>query len=110
MKAQFKVTGRLIVEVEGGDQKDLFKQLAVVQEVFGEDTCGKCKGTDVKFVNRNVEDNDFYEIQCRKCGAKIAFGSHKKGGTLFPKRKDEAGNWIGSNGWGKWNVEKKVME
>ena len=32
------------------------------------------------------------------CGAKLAFGSMKKGGGLFPKRKD-GDTWLPDNGW-----------
>ena len=40
---------------------------------------------------RTVDDNEYYELRCMDCGAKLAFGSMKKGGGLFPKRKDADG-------------------
>jgi hypothetical protein len=110
MKAQFKVTSTLIVELEAGDPKSLFEELAQTQEIFGQTPCGKCSSKDVKFVVRTVNDNDFYEVHCTQCKAKLQFGAHKNGKTLFPKRKDADGNWIGSNGWGKWNPETEKVE
>ena len=41
------------------------------------------------------------------CGATLAFGQHKKGGTLLPKRKDENGNWLENGGWHKWQKDSK---
>ena len=53
-----------------------------------------------------MEDNDYYEMRCLSCGAALSYGQHKKGGTLFPKRKDENGNWLDNGGWQKWQKEK----
>ena len=44
------------------------------------------------------------------CGAKLAFGANKKGGGLFPKRKDADGNWLPDGGWQKWNPKTKTLE
>jgi hypothetical protein len=101
--------GRLSAEIDGESQKDIFHEISKFQEVFEENTCGKCKGQDIKFVVRNVDDNHYYELRCNSCGAKLAFGAHKKGGGLFPKRKD-GDNWLPDNGWLKWNAKKEVME
>ncbi|MCI0562359.1 MAG: hypothetical protein MN733_28065 [Nitrososphaera sp.] len=100
--------GRLTVEVEGETQKSIFGELAKFQEVFEHSTCGKCSSTDVRFVVRNVDDNDFYEIHCQnsKCRARLAFGQHKsKEGTLFPRRKDGEGSWLPNGGWVKFNTQ-----
>jgi hypothetical protein len=45
-----------------------------------------------------------------KCGARLSFGVHKKGGGLFPKRKDNEGNWLSDNGWVKWNPKTEKAE
>ena len=103
-------TGKMSVELEGETQRDLFGQLAAFQEVFDETTCGKCGSTNVKFVVRQVEDNEYSEVRCLDCGAKLAFGCHKKGGGLFPKRKDADGNWLPDRGWVKWNPETQKEE
>lgn len=102
MKVKFKPSAKLEFELEGAGQKELFKELATVQEIFSEEKCGACKKDNIKFVVRNVEDNDYYEMRCLSCGAALSFGQHKKGGTLFPKRKDENGNWLEDGGWHKW--------
>jgi DNA-directed RNA polymerase subunit RPC12/RpoP len=114
MENMMKVTyttknNRLKVEIEGESQKDVFESLAKFQEVFDENACGKCASENLKFIVRNVEDNQYYELRCADCGAKLAFGVHKKGGGLFPKRKD-GDNWLPNNGWQKWNSKTNAME
>jgi len=108
MKVQYTSgNGRLTVEVEGDTQKSIFGELAKFQEVFEHPTCLKCNCEDVRFVVRNVDDNDFYEIHCQnsKCRARFAFGQHKsKDGTLFPRRKDANGAYLPNGGWVKFNA------
>ena len=105
MKVRY-TSNRLSVEVEGEKQKDVFAELASFQEVFEHDVCGKCKSEDVRFVVRNVGDNDFYEVHCQACRARLAFGQHKgKDGTLFPRRKDAEGKWLADGGWLKYNAQ-----
>ena len=105
MKVRY-TSGRLSVEVEGDKQKDVFAELAKFQEVFEHNKCGKCGGTDVRFVVRTVDDNDFFELHCQECRARLAFGQHKgKEGTLFPRRKDAEGQWLKDGGWLKYNPQ-----
>lgn len=105
MKLTYKANDRLSFEIEGEGQKEVFKGLATVQEIFAEDKCGLCSCNAIRFVVRNVEDNDYYEMRCNDCGAVLSFGQHKKGGTLFPKRKDDEGNWLPNKGWHKWQKD-----
>lgn len=105
MKLNYRVNDRLSVELEGAGQKEVFKELATLQEIFGESKCGLCNKDSIRFVVRNVDDNDYYELRC-DCGGILSFGQHKKGGTLFPKRKDDEGNYMPSRGWHKWNKDK----
>ena len=102
--------GKLKVELEGDSQRDLFEQISNFQEVFEEDTCGKCGSENIKFVVRNVDENLYYELRCAYCGARLSFGSMKKGGGLFPKRKDNDGNWLPDRGWVKWNPKTEKNE
>lgn len=104
MKINYKTKNqRLNVEIETNSAKDAFKQLAEFQEIFNESNCGQCNNEDLQFVVRTVEGNDFYELRCKSCGAKLAFGQHKSGGTLFPKRKLSNGEYDKENqGWHKW--------
>lgn len=106
MKILYKASEKLSFELEGSGQKEIFKELSTLQEIFSENSCGMCKSENLKYVVRNVEDNDYYEIRCTDCGATLSFGQHKKGGTLFPKRKDSDGNWIKNNGWYKYQSNK----
>ena len=111
MKLQYTTKNkRITVEVEGDSQRDLFSEIGKVQEVFEQDTCGKCGHDDIKFVVRTVDDNQYYELRCANCGARLSFGAMKKGGGLFPKRKDGEGNWLPDGGWVKWNPKTEKNE
>jgi len=101
---------RISVEIEGDSHRDLFAQIGRFQEVFEQDCCAKCKCDDVKFVVRTVDDNQYHELRCSSCGARLSFGSNKKGGGLFPKRKDSEGNWLPDGGWVKWNPKTEKNE
>lgn len=105
MKVIYKPNDKLQFELEGSGQKEIFKELAIIQEVFSEEKCGLCGSTNFRFVVRNVDGNDYYELRCQDCGGILAFGQHKKGGTLFPKRKDDNNNWLDHGGWHKWQKE-----
>jgi translation initiation factor 2 beta subunit (eIF-2beta)/eIF-5 len=94
---------RLQVEVESNNHKEAFKQLAEFQEIFEESNCGSCNSDDLRFIVRTVEGNDFYELKCNACGSKLAYGQHKMGDSLFPKRKLPDGSFDYKNkGWHKW--------
>jgi hypothetical protein len=43
-----------------------------------------------------------YELICGACGGQFSFGQHKKGGSLFPKRKGDNG-FLPNRGWHKWD-------
>ena len=105
-----KKIGSLTITFEGETQKDIVKQLSSLEEVFGESACGKCGSEKLKWVCRENDGNEYYELRCLDCGAKLAFGVNKKGGGLFPKRKDGEGNWLPDKGWVKWNNKTKQVE
>ena len=98
---------RLSIEINCDSVKESFKELAVFQEVFDEDCCQLCNNNDLQFVVRTVDGNDFYELKCKKCFGKLVFGQHKTGNSLFPKRKNQNGEYDKSRGWHKWG-EKNV--
>jgi len=88
MKAKIKATDNLWFDVEAEQEDELFKQIARVQEIFQHNGCGACGSTNVKFVCRlDNSDNDWLEITCQDCRAKLIFGRTKKGGLIFPKIK-----------------------
>ena len=90
---------RLAVQIEESSAKETFRKLAEFQEVFDEPFCRLCSSENLQFVVRTVEGNDYYELRCRDCSGKLAFGQHKSGGSLFPKRKTADGR----SGWYRWN-------
>jgi len=107
MEAQLKAAGgRLAIKVEATTAKELFKAVASVDELFnGETSCGLCQSTDLRFVVREVDGNDYFELRC-KCGGKFQFGQKKKGGELFPKRRDDNG-FLPNGGWAKYDGKEK---
>jgi len=109
MKVNYNLS-KLSVEFDGETVRDVWKQIAVFQEVFGESACGKCGSENLRFVVRENEGNEYYELRCIDCNAKLQFGANKQGGGLFPRRKDADGNWIDNSGWQKWNPTTKSLE
>lgn len=104
-------TGNYTVEFDAETQTGLVEQIAAFEEVFANTKCGKCGSENLKWVVRtDKEENKYYELRCADCGAKLSFGCNKKGGGLFPKRKDAEGNWKPDSGWMKWNSETKQEE
>lgn len=115
MKAHYRVNQNLTIEIEGGNQKELFKARAQAAEVFGEqwERCGACKSEHrpVPVVREN-KGFTFYEMHCTnpQCRARFAFGQNKDMKTLFPQRKfpgkhPEAGKYKPNGGWMVWRSE-----
>src|ERR1022692_1171417 len=77
---------RLTFEFESENDKTLVTQLAHIQEVFEEETCGCCKSERIRFDVREFDGNFYYKLLCDDCGATLDFGQHKTGDTLFVKR------------------------
>ena len=84
MRVEYKVNEYVTVVAEADEYKDVFKQLAKLQEAFGERACGKCGSANLKFVHRVSGEYDFYELKCMDCRAKLEFGQGKD--TFYPKR------------------------
>lgn len=86
---------------------ELFEKLSELEntDVLKTEACGKCGCNETFNVTRENEGNKYYELRCPKCYAKLAFGSHKKGGGLFAKRKDAEGKYKENNGWVKYNKD-----
>jgi len=106
MKAHYKsTTGRLLVEVEAKNVKELFEQLADVQEILDADSrCGACGSDQVRFAVRHVDIFKYFEMHCHGdgCGARLSFGQLREGGGLFPKRKDDRGEMLPNRGWQRY--------
>lgn len=106
MQVSVKLNPSMTVTLDVSDQKDLFRQVSSLQEVCGADKCGACQSENVNFCVRNAVDGkktyEFFEMRCRECNARLSFGAHQEGGTLFPKRKDTDGNWLENSGWIKF--------
>jgi hypothetical protein len=103
MKAQYTSGNGLVFDLEAEAARDVFSQVASIQELFeAEQECGMCKSREIRFSHRIVDDNSYYELVCRGCRAHFRFGQKKKGGELFPKRKDEDGHWLPNGGWSRY--------
>ncbi|MCI0560727.1 MAG: hypothetical protein MN733_19765 [Nitrososphaera sp.] len=85
MKIVYKF-GNLQIQAEGETQKEIFRQLAELMEIFGERCCGLCMSQDIRFEVRVDKDgHSYYSMRC-VCGAQLQYGQNKKGETLFAKR------------------------
>lgn len=106
MKCHYRAFGgKLVIEVEGSTIKDLFEQIGPIAEVLdGDDCCGKCTSPHIYPRARDAKKADgklvtYYELVCSECGAKLSFGQHSAGDTLWAKRTDEHGNKLDFRGW-----------
>lgn len=107
MKFTKNVNDNLSVEFDAPNIKAGFEMLAEVDEVLGVDKCGnpKCGSSNLRYSKRTVAGNNYYEMICKDCDHKLAFGQQKVGGALFPRRWDtKAKQPIGpfKNGWLKY--------
>lgn len=125
MQARVNLGNGVVVVGDGTNPADVFQQIASMSEAFGENECGKCKGKNLRFAVRTVQDGKksytYYEMRCQDCRAKLAMGQGDDG-VLYPNRfqKDEDGNYVlnekgfkafkGSNGWTRYNRETKQEE
>jgi hypothetical protein len=92
-------TSRITIEAEVPDAKNAFETVAEVQELFDEQTCGACQSTDIRCDVRTAQGFRFFQLKCRACSARLDFGQHQEGGTLFAKRRNEDGSAKPHNGW-----------
>lgn len=107
-------TATVEFEIQSETEKDLFRGIAEIQEVFGETQCGLCKHDQLRYVVRKVADNEFYELLCEHCRGKLVFGVLKATpGKLFPIRKllpNGKPSWKDGEinehrGWTQWRGE-----
>lgn len=115
MKVQFRASPKFVVGAEGNTHKEVFEELAGLSEVFSNDTCGACQSSNTLPIVRTVDGNNFYEMACRDCRARLSFGQSKTGGSLYPRRRRhdkhpdvvagraEADSWLPGNGWVVYN-------
>jgi hypothetical protein len=112
VKANFKIgNGRLTFEVQGEKAKDVWAQVAQIEELFcAETACGLCQSTDLRYGHRvamkGTKPCHYYELVCRDCGAQFGFGQRQDTGELFPKRKHhETKAALPNGGWRKWGEQ-----
>ena len=110
MKVTYQSSDKFTVEFDVSNHKELFAQVARFEEVFSNTVCGQCGGDNTKFVTRNVTKDGkqftFHEVRCQnpQCRAKLEFGELSDGsGNMFPKRKNENGDYKGKYGWYRWD-------
>lgn len=110
MKATYKVNDRLTLEIDYSTDVELVEALAHIDEVF-DMTCEKFGLTSDKVkwrIRQDKDDNKYYELVCvdrdqpKLYFCKKSFGQHKKGGGLFPRNKDDEGNY---NPWRRYDKE-----
>jgi hypothetical protein len=109
--------GNVELEAEGETHRDVFKELSSMIEVFRSESCGLCGKDNSIFIVRRVADPkskgkkefEYYERRCltKDCRGRLAYGQHNEGGSLFPKRKTEAGEFMPNRGWFRWEKDKE---
>lgn len=106
MQCDYKVNDKLIIKFESANQKEVFQNLAQLGEVFSISECGACGSKDIRHAVRTVPSGKqnfvYYELHCQKCRARLSFGQSTDTVTLFPKKKDESGEYLPNNGWTKY--------
>src|SRR5215831_15952682 len=109
MKCQYaSKDGRFVFEIEADTQKAIFKEIAELQGVFEADSlCGCCGVDDLRFRVRPAQSAGgkkcyYFELNCHACGARLDFGQHQEGDTLYPKRQDKNGKDLPNRGWYKY--------
>lgn len=106
MKAHYRAFGgRLVIEMEATTIKDLFSQIGPIAEVLDADqTCGACNAPTIYPRAREAKKSDgktvtYYELVCGHCTAKLSFGQHSEGGTLWAKRENDQKEPLLNRGW-----------
>jgi len=76
MLVKVKVSDDIWIEEEAEKEVDAFKALSRLTEIFQHKKCGRCNSTNIRFVCRkDKDDNDWLEIVCKDCGAKLVFST-----------------------------------
>ncbi len=100
MKCSYtSIDSRLQVDWDSGNVKEMFEQLAALQEVFEEPHCGCCQSTRIRADVRTPQTFKYFQLVCQQCGARLDFGQSKDLVRLFAKRTDKDGNPIPNHGW-----------
>lgn len=116
LKVEQYVSDKYKLVVEAEDIKQLFRELKPASEIVGAaQKCGNCGSTNISFIVREAADTknpkkmyEFFELKCEKCKAKLQFGQLSDGSEgLFPKRKDDEGNYKPNGGWEVYKPQKE---
>lgn len=104
-RARKSFIGGWEVEFDFSTMTELWEKAAAYDELSKYGHCD-VKGEetdDVRFSVREHEGNKYYELRSNESRAQMAFGQHKKGETLFPKKQEDGSTWFvwGGNGNGK---------
>ena len=107
-----KINGKTVeLSQECTNDTEAFEFIVHMEELYGDLVCRYKDKTSDKVrlqVRQNADEDKFYEVVCFDPDpeikfAKKRFGVKKKGDdNLFPKNKDEEGNW---RPWVKYNKE-----
>lgn len=105
MKAHLKAFGgRLTIEVEGADQKELFMHIAGWHEILSEQKCGLCGSDRIRFQYQLTQAKDaYYRLHCDACRAEFNLGQRKEPKVLFPKRLADDKKPLPHGGWSKYD-------
>jgi hypothetical protein len=95
------VTANVTLEVTGDvdSVREALALVADVQQLFGEEQCGCCRGERVFcLVSESARDPCRY-LGCLDCGARLDLGQDKNGKGLVVRRTDKDGRPLAHDGW-----------
>jgi hypothetical protein len=82
----YKPAKNVTVEFQASTDKEAWKEMASVAEMFSVSRCGNCdEDALIPIIRKNADDNEFFELKCAACGYKLSFGQNKVGGGLYPR-------------------------
>ncbi len=98
--------GAMLAKFTVENVKQLFDQVGEFAELLaGDDRCGMpgCGSTHIWPRSREAKKADgkkvkYYELVCGDCGAKLSYGQHSEGGSLWVKRANDTGP-LDNRGW-----------
>lgn len=101
MKITYRTAdGRLTFEQEVPNAKTAWEIIALIQELFEDHACGKCKSKEVRLRLAGKDDaKRVHKLVCLSCKAQLDLLVKANGKGLFAKRKDKSGQNLPYHGW-----------
>ena len=80
IKYKLKI-GNGMIEFEGANAIDAHKFGAIYGAL--PEVCDNCKSKNIYLSHKSPQENDYYMLSCKDCGAELNFHQKKKGGFFL---------------------------